>query len=271
MTTAIRAELRATISVRMWWALLVPVVLLAFLGNVLSGALTELAAEADTDVPVVFGTLALTLSMTAVLAAVYGAADAAGDVQRRTIRTTYLMVADRGLALMAKSLVNAAVGASYGVCTGAVGVLAALAGQAGAPLPDPWTLLTITVVGAAVAALWAVVGTALGTVFPNQGGAVVVAALYLLGVEQLVTILCGSGGYLLQRLPAYLPGNAADIALYDVPARAFVGEQVAESLVELLTGAVSPPPWWGALLVLAGWTAAAGACAWVVAERRDVS
>ena len=32
-----------------------------------------------------------------------------------------------------------------------------------------------------------------------------------------------------------------------------------------------PPPWWVALLVLAGWTAAAAGLGWVLGARRDVA
>ena len=33
----------------------------------------------------------------------------------------------------------------------------------------------------------------------------------------------------------------------------------------------APPPWWGALAVLAGWATLAAVVAWAVGDRRDIT
>jgi hypothetical protein len=72
-------------------------------------------------------------------------------------------------------------------------------------------------------------------------------------------------------LTPYLPGNAGDVALYDLPAHALAGPGFAEQVVEELAGVTAPPPWWGALAVLAGWAMLAAVVAWTVGDRRDVT
>jgi hypothetical protein len=124
----------------------------------------------------------------------------------------------------------------------------------------------------AVAALWGALGAAVGVLLANQVGALVVLLVYLqVGELVLAAVLNNSGSDALARLTPYLPGNAGDVAIYDFPARALAGPGYADRVVEQLAGVTAPPPWWGALSVLAGWAALAAVLAWTVADRRDVT
>ena len=87
----------------------------------------------------------------------------------------------------------------------------------------------------------------------------------------LAAVLNNSGSDALARLTPYLPGNAGDVAIYDFPARALAGPDYADRVVEQLAGVTAPPPWWGALSVLAGWAALAAVLAWTVGDRRDIT
>lgn len=268
MTGLLRAELRKLGSTRLWWALLLPVVVLSVLINLFAGVF---ANEFPDDAPAVLVALAYALGLTSVFAAVHGIVAMSAEFRHRTITTTYLTARGRGRVLLAKTVSSALVGAGYAVATVLVGVLTALVSRPGSGFPPVGALLMLLAIGVAVAVLWSALGTALGAVITNQAAVLVVALGYLLlGELMLSLVLTRSENVVIARMAAYLPGNAGDVALFEVPASA-LGGPIAARVVETFTGVVSPPPWWGGLLVLAAWTVAATATAWVVGGRRDIT
>jgi ABC-2 type transport system permease protein len=110
---------------------------------------------------------------------------------------------------------------------------------------------------------------AVATLTGNQVAALVIVLGYALGAEGLVSLLLNRSDA--AALTPWLPGNAGDVALYGLPARAVAPEGFDVELVASLAGVTAPPAWWVALLVLAGWTAVATAAAWWVGGRRDVT
>jgi hypothetical protein len=173
--------------------------------------------------------------------------------------------------LAGKVVAGACVGALYAVVAVLVGIAAGLLGQGGAG-SGAETLVGIAAVGVTVAALWGALGAAVGILLANQVGALVALLVYLqVGELVLAAVLNNSDSPALARLTPYLPGNAGDVAIYDFPARALAGPRYADRVVEELAGVTAPPPWWGALSVLAGWTALAAVLAWTVGDRRDVT
>jgi ABC-2 type transport system permease protein len=268
MTHLLRAEFRKAFSTKLWWALLVPVVVLAALVNLFGGLFTESITGEGSSI--LLGSLAYALSLTSVFATLYGIITAAGEFRHRTITTTYLTARGRGRVLAAKGVSTAAIGALYAAVTVVVGTLGGLG--AGSGFPDLGALAAVVGVGLAVAALWAVLGTALGTMISNQVTVLVVTLVYVLAGEVLLTVFLGaSESAAVARLAAYLPVNAGEVAIYDVAGRGLLGPAGGGQLAELLAGVTAPPPWWGALLVLAAWTAAAAATGYVVGRRRDVT
>jgi ABC-type transport system involved in multi-copper enzyme maturation permease subunit len=268
----LRAELRKTSSTKLWWALLIPVAGLSILINLFGGLFTAAAPVDDATLPLLLGSLAYALGLTTVFAALQGIVAAAGEFRHRTITTTYLTAPGRGRVLLAKMAVSGATGALYAAVAVLVGVLAGLAGQAGTAFPGLGPLLAVTAIGMVVAALWSALGAALGTAIGNQVGALVGALVYMLLGELLLSALLNrADSPTVPRLTPYLPVNAGDIAIYDIPARVLAGPEFGPAVVETLAGVTAPPPWWGAVLVLAAWTAAAAATAWVVGGRRDVT
>lgn len=268
MTGLLRSELRKLFSTKLWWALLLPVTALSVLINLFAGVF---ANEFPESAPVVLVALAYALGLTSVFSAVHGIVAMSAEFRHRTISTTYLTARGRGRVLLAKAASSALVGAGYAVVTVVVGVLAGLLSHPESAFPPIGALLTLLAIGVAVAVLWSALGTALGAVITNQAAVLVVALGYLLlGELMLSLVLTRSGTPVIERMAAYLPGNAGDVALFDVPATA-LGGPIAARVVETFTGVGQPPPWWGALLVLAAWTAAATATAWVVGGRRDIT
>jgi ABC-2 type transport system permease protein len=270
---ALRAELRRVASTRLWWALLVPVAVLAALVNLFGGALGGgPIGDAGSDLPLLLASVAFTLTLTSVFGAVFGVVTAAGEFRHRTVSVTYLTAGGRGRVLVAKLAAGAAVGGLYAVVAVVVGVVAGLVGNGGGRAPEVGTLAAVCTVGVAVAALWGAIGAAVGVLLANQVGALVALLVYLqIGELVLSAVLNNAGSPVLARLTPYLPGNAGDVAVYDVPAHALAGPAYGDRVVEELAGVTAPPPWWGALAVLAGWTALAAVTAWAVGDRRDVT
>ncbi|OLT21609.1 hypothetical protein BJF78_08390 [Pseudonocardia sp. CNS-139] len=272
MVGLLHAEVRKTASTRLWWGLLIPVALLSVLINLFGGLFTAAIPDEDGRLPLLLASLAYAMGLTAIFGLVHGVVGAAAEFRHRTITTTYLTSARRWPVLVAKMSVSAAVGAFYALVTAVVGVLAGLAGEAGAAFPSFGSLLAVTLIGMLAAALWGALGAALGTAVSNQVSALVGALVYVLLGEFLLSVLLGNAESVdVQRLTAFLPVNGGEIALYDLPAQVLAGPELGPAVVEALAGVTSPPPWWGGLLVLAAWTGAVAATAWVIAERRDVT
>ena len=67
---ALRAEWRRVVSTRLWWALLIPVAVLAVLVNLFGGLLGDGLGDVGGDLPVLPASVAFTLTLTAVFAAI---------------------------------------------------------------------------------------------------------------------------------------------------------------------------------------------------------
>lgn len=272
MTGLLRAELRKVASTRLWWGMAIPVAVLAVLINLFGGFVSAgvLVTPDGTAPPRILASMAFALTLTGVFAALQAMIATAGEYRHRTITTTYLTAPGRGRVLAAKAISGAAVGAGYALVTVLLGLLAGAVGQSGAVPAGP--LLGVTVVGVAVCGLWGATGAALGTVLTNLPTVVSLVLGYLLVGEGLLSLLLATRDTpAVTGLVVYLPGNAADVALYDLPARALVGPDLSGQLVAGLTGVPDPPAWWVGLLILAAWTATAAAAGWAVGGRRDVT
>jgi ABC-2 type transport system permease protein len=270
---ALRAELRKTFSTRLWWALGIPVLVLAVLYN-LFGALFAGVADAapggwaGTVLPLI--SLAYTMVLTSVFAAVAGVVGVTGEYRHHTASTTYLLVPARGRVLLAKIALGGLLGVSYAAAAAAVGVPAGVLGAG--RLADPVVLLGLVAVGALVGALWAALGTAVGAVLGHQVGALLAVLVYLLLADRVLALLLGSSDErVVAALAGFLPGKAADVAVYGFVADQLTLPGLGGRLVEEIASVPYPLPWWGALLVLVGWTAAAGALAWAMDTRRDIT
>jgi ABC-type transport system involved in multi-copper enzyme maturation permease subunit len=271
LARVLRAELRRVASTRLWWALLIPVALLAAVVGLFGGLLGDAVSDGG-DLPVLLPSVAFTLTLTTVFAAVYGTVAAAGEFRHRTITTACLTAGGRGRVLVGKLAAGAGVGGLYAAVAALVGVVAGVVGQGAGRFPAVSVLIQVVAIGVAVHALWGAVGAALGTTLANQAGALVVLLVYLqIGELVLGAVLNNSDSPALARLTPYLPGNTGDVAIYDLPARALAGARYAGSIVEQLAGVTDPPPWWGALAVLVGWAALAAVVAWTVGDRRDIT
>ncbi len=273
----LRAEVRKTTSVKLWWVLIVPVVLLSLLTSQFGSLLSLVLPTASEESPIrLMVGVASATSVVSIIAAMFGALCATGEFRHRTATQAFLTGA-RVQVLGAKVVVAAGVGALYGLVMGILGPLLGGAALGGQTLPGAGELIVLGLIGVLVCALWGVIGVAIGTVVRNQVGAIAIAVGYLILGENVISVVLGLGDEgtsdpsWVSRLSSFLPGNAGDLALYD-QALAGAGDPAStRQALELLAGATAPPPGWVAQLVLVAWAVAAVAVAVVVGGRRDVT
>src|SRR5262245_23127481 len=128
MGRLISAEFRKILTVKMWWALLIPTVALAapwsIGGNALIGAVLDQinSSAVASQLRLNFNNLpwstlifARTVNISAIFPMVFGALALSGEINRRTITTSYLTAPNRGSLLSAKVITYALWGLAFGV------------------------------------------------------------------------------------------------------------------------------------------------------------
>jgi ABC-2 type transport system permease protein len=135
----------------------------------------------------------------------FGIIGMTGEYRHATITHTFLATPVRDRVVAAKVITYAGAGFLLGLFAVLVTFAMALPWLA-AKDADPTLLdrdVGLFLVGAlATAALWGALGSAFGSVLPNQVGAIVVALLWLLIIEHILTGL-------LPEIAPYTPGGAA--------------------------------------------------------------
>lgn len=195
-------------------------------------------------VPALIGTIAVT-----------------SEYRHHTIGTTFLAAPRRGRVLAAKLVVFGALGIAYGVVASlfagaAVVGAAALQGiELGIPLTGLVTLLARLSLAAAV---YMILGVAIGALARHQLLAVGIVLGYFYFLEHVLMIIPG-----VNAIHSYLPGGAT-AALTDFT---FLSDAIAEQLPTTSTVPTSPAI--GALVLLA-YAAAAACVAVAVPLRRDL-
>jgi ABC-type transport system involved in multi-copper enzyme maturation permease subunit len=188
------------------------------------------------------------------------------EYRRGLIRTTFTASPRRGRVLAAKAIVLAAVTFAAGLVAAAVAIPLGehLLHENGNPIPPLSALTWLQVVAgtAALLAVAAVLGLAVGTLLRRSAGAVtaVIAVIVL--------------PYLLAITPGILPAGAEQWLVRVTPAAAFAVEQTIRQYPQVTAdytpgnGYFPLAPWAG-FAVLCAWTALALALAVFVLRRRD--
>jgi hypothetical protein len=195
-------------------------------------------------VPALIGTIAVT-----------------GEYRHRSIGTTFLTVPRRGRALVAKLVVFGGLGFAYGAVA-AVGTAVALVGSAalrGVALGVPaGALVAMLAQLALAAAVYAVLGVAIGALARQQLVAVGIVLGYFYFLEHVLLLIPG-----VNVIHPFLPGGAT-AALTDFT---FLSDAIGAQLPISMPVAISPI---GGALVLLGYAAIAAVVAVAVPLRRDV-
>lgn len=262
--TAVRVEVRKTLTTRMWWVLLVVMALyVAVIGAFISLSFTSGQAMTGGTPPLddetlrqVLYTLAMPLAY--VFPVLVGTLSITTEYRHQTLTPTFLAEPRRWTVMAAKLVVATALGLLFGlvgVTAGALGVAPVLeAAGPGAGLDgEVLQALGQIVLGMG---LWAALGVGVGALVRNQVAAIVVIIAFSQLVEPLARI--GLAAWDATRsVSQYLPGAAGDAmagaSLYSVG-----------SPVQLLE-------WWQGGLVLAAYAVVLFGVGALLTVRRDVA
>ncbi|MFI9384187.1 hypothetical protein [Kutzneria sp. NPDC052558] len=291
MGRLISAEFRKILTARMWWALLIPTVALAALwstvGNGLVGLLLDsfnqsaVAGELRVNINnLPWSTLifARTVNISALFPIVFGALALSGEINRRTITTTYLTAPNRGSVLGAKLITYALWGLGFGVVITGVASIGTVLVAHTPQLPDAVSWLELAGAGILECMIWTVLAMGVGALFGNPIGAVISLVLYTLLAENLIDL------WLPDHWPGVLLNGSADGLTGSVAAQTFVDkvstispyftqelQNDALNLVRSMAGARGAYDWWISGLIFAGWAAAIAAGGWYMSRRRDIT
>jgi ABC-2 type transport system permease protein len=239
----LRAELLKLRTTRTTAALVLAMVALVLLFTLLGGLLTprdSIGNESDQRSILSIGHIATLFT------ALVGIMLVTSEFRFGTIRPTLLYAPRRPLLIAAKAVAGLLAGLAIGIVAEALAVvvgLVVLSGRGVDRVVSYGDILRFAVGGAAVTALWAVIGVGVGAIVRHQVGAIVGLLAYAFIVENLVFGLAPSVG-------RYLPGPA--------------GQALAGDTTDRLLGVAAGG---GLLLAYAVVLAAAGAA---VTALRDV-
>jgi ABC-2 type transport system permease protein len=258
----VRSELTKILTTRLWWGLLVGVVLYAGIQAAASAAFAGVdpgagqpAAPGLDDPESLRGVYAAAaFSGAYIFALVIGVTGMTSEHRYETATPTFLATPRRVRVVLAKAVAHVVVGVGYGV---AAVVCAFLAGglvvlvrghDLGLGSPGLWRAVSLAVLAVA---LWTLVGIGIGTLIRNQVAALLVAVAVTFLVEPLVSI--GLYAADLDDVGKFLPSTASS-AVTSPPA--LYGELL---------------PWWAGALVLSGYAVLFTVLGVWLSVRRDVT
>lgn len=261
-TGLVRAELRKVTSTRLWWGMLLGLVVFTAVQAVAVAATAGTSPGAgQPDLPgletaeAVRSVYAGSLFTGAyIFALVLGITGMTGEYRYQTITATFLATPRRGRVVAAKMAAHLLVGLGYAlsaflVALAAGGTTMAVRG-AGLGL-DADGLPRAVALAVVAVALWTLLGIGIGTLVRNQVAAILLAVAVTFLLEPLATFLLAAVD--LDALVRWLPTNAS--AALTSPGDAFLDYL----------------DWWAGGLVLVGYAAVFGALGLALSVRRDVS
>ncbi|MEV6242321.1 hypothetical protein [Lentzea sp. NPDC051838] len=291
MGNLVQAELRKTTTTGLWWGLLIPTVLLALGGGLLSGligrAFVDFTSSADAEqLSEVLGVtpdqwkfslfgIARSINLTTMFPMIFGALAFSGEIGRRTITTTFLTAPTRVHTMLAKLLVYAMWGAIYGLAIMGFTALGVVLTSHPSQLPDSgnWAMLTLVCVISSI--LMTMLGVGLGGLITNVAGVTVLLVMYFLVVENLLQFFLRLA-QAPEAIIGFLPNGAVNGMTGSVVADLFLDKAgvVPEEAVEflrILAGAGGAQAWWLSALIFFGWVALAFGGSWAVMTRKDIT
>lgn len=222
MGMLIKAEFRKILTTKMWWAMMVPAVLLA-LGWAwgVSALITSIVSDvSDVDLIEEFNisfddlswsVIALTRSMNiaTIFPLIFGTLALASELSRRTITTSFLTAPNRGALLSAKAITYVVWGLLYGLVIGLGASIGTALGSDSNYLPDPGQWIMIVLSGILGCLLWTLFGLGVGALMGSPVGALVILLIYSLivgPIGDLVMTGLTEGSY----LAGFLPNGSAN-------------------------------------------------------------
>ncbi|MQA12516.1 MAG: ABC transporter permease subunit [Pseudonocardiaceae bacterium] len=289
MGNLIKAEFRKVLTTKLWWALLIPTVLLALGWSLATGAIgTELTnalesseartlqralgVNSDEWLVSVFG-MARSINIAMLFPLIFGGLAISNEVSRKTITTTFLTAPTRVAALTAKMINYVVWGAIYGVAIVATVSLGIVITSDSDRLPAAGGWLGLAGVGILMSILMTLFGIGIGALIRSVPGTVVTLLLYFLLLENALQL--GLAGQL-PEIGGFLPNGSANGMTGSVATDIFLGAagvvpDEIEFTVRSIAGALGAFDWWLSGLIFLGWTLVAFGGGWWSTQQRDVT
>jgi ABC-2 type transport system permease protein len=281
MGRLIKAEFRKILTTKLWWALLIPAVLLAagwawgasaLITDIINDAADEDIIQ-EFDIPIdqlSWSAIALTRSMNiaTIFPMVFGALALASEISRKTITTSFLTAPNRASVLGAKAVTYVLWGMIYGAVVAGAASLGAIIGSDSKYLPEAGDWLLILMSGILACMLWTLLGMGVGALLGSPVGALVILLIYALIVGpfgELVLFGVTEGSHLVGFMPNGsangLTGSTATALLFD-QAQGLAGgtfippdaKDEFEQFFRALTGAPGAFALWISGLIFLVWT-----------------
>jgi ABC-2 type transport system permease protein len=299
MGRLIKAEFRKIFTTKLWWALLIPTVLLAFawawgFGAFISDIVddvsdSDLLREARVQVgDMSWAVLALTRAMNiaTLFPMVFGALALASEINRKTITTSFLTAPNRSAVLGAKAVTYVISGMLFGIAAAIGASIGTVLGSSSSYLPEAGDWFLVLLSGILAAILWTLLGMGVGALLGSPVGALVLLLIYaaLVGpLGELVLFGVTNGSHLTGFLPngsangmtgatasellfgqvQDLVGNSAVLAQADT--------DTFDAAVRFAAGAPGAFSLWVSGLIFLGWTALFFGTGLIRNQRRDIT
>lgn len=194
-TTLLTAEIRKVTTLRFWWALAIPPVLVGVCASAISSAAastTGVLVDGDVDGVLLAG-LVVALVTAMIFAAVFSAVNAGTEFRHDTITTTFLTASGRDRVIGAKVAVTALFSLGYGLVVSICSIICLLLFTGGEfVLSADIVANVIAGLGAIVA--WSLIGSGLGLLFRSPTWpSIAIVAWFPVGETIVVAILSGLG------------------------------------------------------------------------------
>jgi ABC-2 type transport system permease protein len=273
------AESLKVLTIKLWWALLIPVAVIAavigFAGAAIA-SLPDVIQEVGRTAPTVAITMPLAMQQTTIFAMVLGVIGGAGEFRHKTITTSYLTAPSRGAVLVAKAIVYGGLGLLYGLATALLCMAGAMTSVDAGAFPSAGDTVIIAAVGTAGVIIWTVLGVGVGFLISSQAAVLIIMLIYMLFAEGLISLVLRIPQLNTEDVVPYLPGAASTALQTDHGIAAFAESLnedafMVEEALEALVGTQDQLSWWAGGLVFACYAALFLAGGWFFGRRRDIS
>ncbi len=298
MGRLIKAEFRKILTTRLWWALLIPAVLLAAgWAWGASALITDIINDASDDQVIEelgisidqlsWSSIALTRSMNiaTIFPMIFGALAIASEINRKTITTSFLTAPTRSSVLGAKAITYVLWGLIYGAIVAGAASLGVLIGSNSKYVPEAGDWILILMSGVIACMLWTLLGMGVGALLGSPVGALVILLIYALivgPIGELILTGVTEGSHIAGFLPNGsangLTGSTATALLFDQAQQLAGGQLISESskdefdqLFRALTGAPGAFALWISGLIFLAWTMIFFVTGLLRNQRRDIT
>lgn len=254
MTTLFTSEIRKITTLKVWWALVIPPVVVGICASAISSTVATATDEftgGEIDEISAVG-LFVALAFAMLFAAVFSAVNAGTEFRHDTITTSFLTASSRDRVVGAKVAITALFSLGYGLIVSIFSILCLLL-FTGGRFTLSVDVLGYVAAGLFAVVLWSLIGAGLGLLFGSPTWpSILIVAWFPFGESIAIAILSGIG------LDGVSTVTPAALTLSVVAAG-----QLDDS--DLLA------PWPLAPLGLMIWALAAVAAGWLRTRERDIS